>query len=51
VVSDYQLNEALTLLKGWNIMESGRQQRARPLSAPVQAAADLISPEQPLLVE
>lgn len=25
VVSDYQLNEALTLLKGWNIMESGRQ--------------------------
>jgi carboxyl-terminal processing protease len=25
VVSDYQLNEALNLLKGWNIMESGRQ--------------------------
>lgn len=29
VVSDYQLNEALTLLKGWHIMESGRAQRAR----------------------
>lgn len=27
VVSDYQLNEALTLLKGWHIMESGRQRR------------------------
>jgi carboxyl-terminal processing protease len=27
VVSDYQLNEALTLLKGWFIMESGRQRR------------------------
>lgn len=25
VVTDYQLNEALTLLKGWHIMESGRQ--------------------------
>lgn len=25
IVSDYQLNEALTLLKGWHIMESGRQ--------------------------
>lgn len=25
VVSDYQLNEALTLLKGWYIMESARQ--------------------------
>jgi carboxyl-terminal processing protease len=25
VVSDFQLNEALNLLKGWNIMESGRQ--------------------------
>lgn len=25
VVSDYQLNEALTLLKGWHIMDSGRQ--------------------------
>jgi len=25
VVSDYQLNEALNLLKGWNIMERGRQ--------------------------
>ncbi|ALO45148.1 S41 family peptidase [Pseudohongiella spirulinae] len=25
VVSDYQLNEALTLLKGWHIMQSGRQ--------------------------
>ncbi len=28
VVSDYQLNEALTLLKGWHIMESGRARRA-----------------------
>jgi len=28
IVSDYQLNEALTLLKGWHIMDSGRQ-RAR----------------------
>ena len=27
VVSDYQLNEALTLLKGWHIMESGRQRQ------------------------
>jgi len=27
VVSDYQLNEALTLLKGWHIMESVRQRR------------------------
>lgn len=27
IVSDYQLNEALTLLKGWHIMESGRQRR------------------------
>ena len=25
VVSDYQLNEALTLLKGWYIMDSGRR--------------------------
>lgn len=25
VVSDYQLNEALTLLKGWHIMSSGRR--------------------------
>jgi len=32
VVSDYQLNEALTLLKGWHIMESGRAQRARSSS-------------------
>jgi carboxyl-terminal processing protease len=28
IVSDYQLNEALTLLKGWHIMDTGRQ-RAR----------------------
>ena len=31
VVSDYQLNEALTLLKGWNIMETGRK-RMNPAS-------------------
>ncbi len=30
VVSDYQLNEALTLLKGWNIMEAGRIRAAQP---------------------
>lgn len=29
VVSDYQLNEALTLLKGWHIMETGRQRHQR----------------------
>ena len=28
MVSDYQLNEALTLLKGWHIMESGRTRRS-----------------------
>jgi carboxyl-terminal processing protease len=27
IVSDYQLNEALTLLKGWHIMDQGRQRR------------------------
>jgi carboxyl-terminal processing protease len=29
VVSDYQLNEALTLLKGWHIMQTGRQRNAQ----------------------
>ena len=33
VVSDYQLNEALTLLKGWHIMDSGRQRHRLNLSA------------------
>ena len=29
VVSDYQLNEALTLLKGWSIMDRGRRRQAQ----------------------
>lgn len=50
VVSDYQLNEALTLLKGWNIMESGRQRiRSGGTSAP--AASEALTQEHTGLEE
>lgn len=39
VVSDYQLNEALNLLKGWNIMESSRQ-RTQPSDSNMPAATE-----------
>lgn len=50
VVSDYQLNEALTLLKGWNIMETGRQ-RIRSGSSTAPVRPEVPTPEQTGLEE
>lgn len=41
VVSDYQLNEALNLLKGWSIMESARQRRQS--AQPATSAAETVT--------
>lgn len=46
VVSDYQLNEALNLLKGWNIMESARQRAHGTGPATLTAAPDTTDTEQ-----
>lgn len=46
VVSDYQLNEALTLLKGWNIMETARQRTRHPAASDPEPA-ETLTPEQP----